>query len=80
MEASTRALSGIRSADWNERRSIRAGESAGSPVFWASDGDDATLMIGDDDETWDVAITLPVAVVEDIANRGLRCFADPASS
>src|SRR4051812_48591386 len=32
------ALSGIRSADWNARRSIRAGESAGAPVFWASDG------------------------------------------
>jgi hypothetical protein len=70
------ALGRIRSEDWNERRSIRAGESAGAPVFWASDGDDATLMIGDDDETWDVAITLSVAAVEDIASRGLRHFVD----
>jgi hypothetical protein len=70
------ALSGIRSADWNERRSIRAGESTGAPVFWASSGGDATLMIGSDDETWDVAVTLPVAAVEEIASRG-RHLADP---
>jgi hypothetical protein len=69
------ALSQIRSADWDERRSIRAGESAGAPVFWASDGDNATLMIGHDDETWDIAIALSVEAVEDIASRGLRCFA-----
>lgn len=70
------ALSGIRSANWNERSSIRAGESAGAPVFWACDGTDATLMIGSDDETWDIAISLPVAVVEEIASRGLRCLGD----
>lgn len=70
------ALGGIRAADWNERRSIRAGESAGASVFWAASGDDATLMIGSDDETWDVAVTLPVAAVEEIASRGLRYFAD----
>jgi hypothetical protein len=70
------ALSGIRSADWNARRSIRAGESAGAPVFWASDGNVTTLMIGSDDETWDVAITLPIAAVEEIASRGLH-LADP---
>jgi hypothetical protein len=29
-------------------------------------------MIGDDDETWDVAITLPIAAVEEIASRGLH--------
>jgi hypothetical protein len=69
------ALSRIRSADWDRRLSIRAGESAGAPVFWASDGNDATLMIGHDDETWDIAVGLPVAAVEDIANGGLRYLA-----
>jgi len=65
------ALCGIGAADWNERRSIRAGESAGATVFWASDGGDATMMIGSDDETWDVAFTFPVALVTEIASRGL---------
>jgi hypothetical protein len=59
-------LEGIRSASWDERASIRAGESAGAPVFWALDGDAVTLLIGHDDETWDVAITLPVAAVDEI--------------
>jgi hypothetical protein len=36
-------------------------------VFWASSGDDATIMIGHDDETWDVAVTVPTEVVERIA-------------
>ncbi len=70
------AFSRIRSADWDERRSLRAGESAGAPVFWASDGDNATLMIGRDDETWDIAVTLPVTAVENIASRDLRRLAD----
>jgi hypothetical protein len=33
-------------------------------------------MIGSDDETWDVAVSVPIAVVEDIANRGPRCLRD----
>jgi hypothetical protein len=33
-------------------------------------------MIGHDDETWDIAIALSSAAVEDIATRGLRCFAN----
>lgn len=70
-EDELRALIDIRSADWDERRSIRAGESAGAPVFWASDDAGATLMIGSDDETWDVAITLRTDTVEEIAQRGL---------
>lgn len=57
-------LRGIREADWNERRSIRAGQSAGASVFWASDGGDVTLMVGPDDESWDLAVTFPVETVD----------------
>jgi hypothetical protein len=53
-------LAEIRSANWNQRGTVRAGESAGAPVFWTNEGDQATLLIGHDDETWDVAITVPV--------------------
>jgi len=35
-------------------------------VFWAVEGDNAVLLIGVDDETWDVALTLPLAVVDEI--------------
>ena len=57
-------LSEIRSSDWSQRRSIAAGESAGAPVFWASVDDHVALMIGHDDETWDVSITLPFDLVD----------------
>lgn len=56
----------IRAANWNERRSIRAGESADAPVFWAIDGQDVTMLIGRDDETWDVALTIPVSAIDKI--------------
>jgi hypothetical protein len=59
-------LRGVRAANWNERRSIRAGESAGAAVFWSANGDAVTVLIGHDDEAWDVAVTVPQAVVEEI--------------
>lgn len=54
-----RTLRGIRNADWKSRASLAVGHAAHAPVFWASDGSTATLMIGEDDETWDIAIVIP---------------------
>jgi hypothetical protein len=62
-------LTEIRSADWSQRRSIAAGESAGASVFWASVDDHAALMIGHDDETWDVSVTLPFDLVDEIVRE-----------
>jgi hypothetical protein len=60
-------LSDIRSASWDERRSIQAGRSAGARVYWsAGEGDDANLMIGEDDETWDVSVTVPYTVIDEV--------------
>jgi hypothetical protein len=64
-----RALVG--SAHWSERGTMRAGESAGAPVFWASDGNEATLLIGHA-EARDVAITIPFRVVDEIVKGALR--------
>lgn len=67
-------LRGIRSAVWTKRKSIAAGKSAGCRVFWAgpaegANPDTATVLIGHDDETWDIAFLIPVTLVEEIANR-----------
>jgi hypothetical protein len=70
-----RALVG--SAHWHERGSMRAGESAGAPVFWASDGKQARLLIGHDDETRDVAITIPFRVVDEVVRGANREPAHP---
>ena len=56
----------IRGADWTTRRSLHLGQSAGAPVHWAIDGDTVTVMVGHDDETWDIAIQVPVDTVERI--------------
>jgi hypothetical protein len=65
-------LAEIRSANWNERGSQQAGESAGAPVFWAREGNHASLLVGHDDEAWDVAITVPLTVVDQIVGEALR--------
>ncbi|TDB90768.1 hypothetical protein E1264_03930 [Actinomadura sp. KC216] len=60
-------LSGIREAIWEERRSLQVGICAGSPVFWSVAGDEqATMLIGQDDETWDAALMIPLTTVEEI--------------
>ena len=64
-----RALVG--SAHWSECRTMRAGESAGAPVFCASDGNQATLLIGND-EARDVAITIPFSVVDEIVKGAIK--------
>ncbi|MDL4820949.1 hypothetical protein [Actinomadura opuntiae] len=60
-------LTEIRDAHWDERRSLRIGVCAGSSVFWALSDDRAVLLIGQDDETWDIALTIPLATVDEIA-------------
>jgi hypothetical protein len=62
-------LTEIRSTDWSQRRSIAAGEAAGAPVFWASVNDHAALMVGHDDEAWDISITLPFDLVDEIVRE-----------
>lgn len=32
-------------------------------------GETATLMIGNDDETWDISVALPLGLVDEIARR-----------
>lgn len=59
-------LSGVGGASWDERQSIRAGTALGKPVFWCRSDDDptaVTAMVGDDDETWDLAVEIPAAVL-----------------
>ncbi|GAB3881452.1 hypothetical protein GCM10029964_037540 [Kibdelosporangium lantanae] len=59
-------LSQVRDTDWAARRCLHIGESAGSPVHWATDGQTTTIMVGQDDETWDIAVAVPTAAVDRI--------------
>jgi hypothetical protein len=67
--ATQEALMGLRSirdADWTKRRCLHIGESAGAPVHWAADGETATILVGHDEKTWDIGVTVPIAAVETI--------------
>ncbi|MGI5224013.1 hypothetical protein [Actinoallomurus sp. CA-142502] len=58
----------IRSADWAARRSLAIGTSAGAPVYWATSDDQVTILIGHDDETWDIAVMVPLGAVDEIVS------------
>ncbi|MEV6609584.1 hypothetical protein [Kutzneria sp. NPDC051319] len=69
LRASREELSGldaIRGTDWTARRCLHIGECAGSGVHWAIDDDTVTILVGEDDETWDVAVSVPVTIVDQI--------------
>ncbi|MFD7023446.1 hypothetical protein [Promicromonospora sukumoe] len=59
-------LSQIREADWLSRRSLRVGLVAGSPVFWSFAEGQVSLLVGEDDEVWDFAVSFPVGVVDEL--------------
>lgn len=54
-----RTLRDIHAANWNERRALRAGTAASAPVFWCCDATSVTVLVGLDDESWGIAISLP---------------------
>jgi hypothetical protein len=62
-------LRDIRAMDWNSRRVAKVGTSAGAGVFWCADRDGATIMIGHDEETWDLAISVPLRLVDDLVRQ-----------
>jgi len=62
-------LSAVRTANWDQRQSIRAGACLEQPVFWCvnQDPDTVTVLIGPDDEMWEIAVVIPIAAVETVA-------------
>jgi hypothetical protein len=56
----------IRQADLTARRILQVGAASGARVHWAADGEAATAMVGDDDLSWDYAVTIPFETVDRI--------------
>jgi len=59
-------LAQVRNARWDERGSVAIGTSAGGRAFWSSDKDGFSILIGQDDESWDISIRLPLGKFEEI--------------
>ncbi len=71
-------LSAIREADWAARGALRVGTVFGVSVYWSSNDDTATAMVGHDDETWQIAMTMPVDMVERLAAMSADLLPEPA--
>lgn len=67
--AEIRSLAEIRNTDWTARKTIKAGESANSAVFWTAENDTVVIMVGHDDETWDFAVCISTAVIDEIVKQ-----------
>jgi hypothetical protein len=60
------SLAGVSVARWEDRKSIKAGQALGNPVFWCRSADDpggVTALVGADDETWALAVEFPADVL-----------------
>jgi hypothetical protein len=60
-------LNDVASRSWDDG-SLRIGESAAAAAWWSVGDDNETVMIliGHDDETWDISIAIPAATIPDI--------------
>ena len=60
-------LNDVASRSWDDG-SLRIGESAGAAAWWSAGDDNETVMIliGHDDETWDISIAIPAATIPEI--------------
>jgi hypothetical protein len=56
----------VRTAHWSNRESIKLGECAGSPTFWSCENGNISILVGPDDECWDIAVTLPEELLDDM--------------
>jgi hypothetical protein len=70
------AVSGVRSASWDNRGSLAIGRTAGACAFWCSDAEHLSIVVGRDDENWDFSVTLPVHACEEILEELNRCQAE----
>jgi hypothetical protein len=61
-------LARVRQTPWLTG-ALEIGRSAGSPVWWSVDEDDSpylSILIGHDDQTWDIGFTLPLTTLDSV--------------
>jgi hypothetical protein len=55
-----RAIAGSR---WSDRTSLQVGRCLGTPVFWSCEDGCLSVLVGVDDEIWEVGFTAPESLV-----------------
>ena len=56
--------------------SLRIGSSAGAPAWWSVEEDETgmlSILIGSDDESWGIAILLPLDTIDEIVREVEAC-------
>lgn len=64
-------LDGVGGADWSARASIAVGTTSLGRVFWCAGEAEGTVhvLVGHDDETWDLALVIPEDAVRSIVQQ-----------
>ena len=65
-------LGEVTSRSWDDG-ALRIGDSAGTSVFWSVNGEDdkdtVVILVGEDDETWDISFAVPAATIDVILSE-----------
>lgn len=59
-------LADIEKTDWSQRRTLKVGTCAGAPVWWNERDGMVSILIGEDDESWDLGVTVPLGTVHEL--------------
>jgi hypothetical protein len=70
-------LRDIRDADWSARRALHLGTVFGVPIHWCINDDLVSVLVGHDDETWQIGIFMPVEVADRLAAMGADLLPPP---
>jgi hypothetical protein len=64
--AELRKLRAVEDTDWVQRRTLKVGTCLDAPVWWSEADGRVSILVGADDEVWDVAVAVPVSAVHEI--------------
>ncbi|MFF0175721.1 hypothetical protein Q3V37_14595 [Micromonospora profundi] len=71
-------LRSVREINWTARRSVQLGEdAAGTPVHWSINDGTLTALTGPDDETWHLAISMPLDTLDRLTAEAANLLPPP---
>jgi len=59
-------LAGIEETDWDQRHTLKVGTCANAPVWWNELDGTVYILVGDDDEAWDMCVSIPLGTVHEL--------------
>ena len=68
-EGDVSKLREIPNTDWDSRETLLIGESLGESVFWCVDDERISILIGHDDETWEIGFWIPFSMLDELVSE-----------